>query len=708
MPHALPPRRLIVLAGPRAWGKQRAVALGSRSGLQDQQITWLEPEDDASGLLGQERAMLVLDTYHGLNPDVFGRVSGLIQAGGALLLICPPLDDWPDYPDPEHLKLAPYPEQKSVIAGLYLKRWVRLLTSPGGIERYTPENDASIPPIKTSKPDAPLSQACTTDQQRAIEAICKTVTGQRRRPAIISADRGRGKSAALGLAAGKLLTSGQAKNIIVTASGFKQVGSVFKHAQAILPDAEFLANRKCLQHAHGRLSYVAADSLISKIQNCDLLIVDEASTLGIARLEALLRLYPRIAFSGTEHGYEGSGRGFSLKFRQLIQAHSRGQHALRLDTPVRWANGDLLEYWTNRLLLLDVNQGETGVAEPVEMQELSFHEITQSELAENETLLARLFGLLIDAHYQTRPVDCRYLLDAPNSRLFVAEHGNRIIGLVWLMLEGGLEADIAREVVAGRRRPQGHLVPQILAAHLGLEAAITLRCARIQRIVVNPHLQGQGIGSWMLGKIEKQDDINVDYLASSFGADPPLSAFWQRAGYRTARISDKPQAASGLHSVVVLKPCSEAANSLSLQTLKLFRAQFVTQLASGLRNLSLELACSIAPQSIDKLDLDSGEIKTAVLFAYAQRPYESSLAVLAKLGQYALFNSDPEFEPGGLTRHLFVKRTLQNQPWSACSKDLNINGQRECVKQLRHGARAVLAHAFSEEKIAKLRKKYHS
>ncbi|MCP3951305.1 MAG: tRNA(Met) cytidine acetyltransferase, partial [Desulfobacterales bacterium] len=243
-----------------------------------------------------------------------------------------------------------------------------------------------------------------------------------------------------------------------------------------------------------------------------------------------------IAFSGTEHGYEGSGRGFSLKFRQLIQAYCRGQHTVKLDTPVRWAPDDPLEYWTNQLLLLDLNQGEPGVAEPAELQALEFREITQSKLAENETLLTSIFGLLIDAHYQTRPVDCRYLLDAPNSRLFVAEHDKQIVGLVWLMLEGGLETDIAREVVAGRRRPQGHLVPQILAAHLGLEEAITLRCARIQRIVVNPLLQSQGIGSWMLGKISNQDDIHVDYLASSFGADPSLSSFWQRAGYRTARI----------------------------------------------------------------------------------------------------------------------------------------------------------------------------
>jgi tRNA(Met) cytidine acetyltransferase len=708
MPDKLTPRRLILLAGTQAWGEKTALDLINRSGLRSEQTLYLTPGDNALRFLGQERSLVVIDTYHGLNPDVFGRVSGLVQAGGALLLCCPALEDWPDYHDPEYLKLAPYPQQAETIKGLYLKRWVRLLSSLNGIECYTDAIQTAIPVLKACPPDAAHSQACTPDQQHAIDAVLSVVQGQRRRPAIISADRGRGKSAALGLAAGQLLATQQVQSIILTASSMSQVGSVFKHAHAVLPDSILHARQKGLQHPHGSIRYIAADALIAKQHECGLLIVDEASTLGVARLEALLKHYPRIAFSGTEQGYEGSGRGFSLKFRQLIQAHCRGQHAIKLDTPVRWATNDPLENWTNRLLLLDSEQSQGETQQHVKTDELSFREIEQSQLAEDDALLNKIMGLLVSAHYQTRPADVRHLLDAPNSRLFIAEHSKQVVGLVWLMLEGGLEIDIAREIAAGYRRPQGHLVPQVLAAHLGLEDAIVLRCARIQRIAVNPQLQGQGIGSWMLAQIEKQMAKNTDYLASSFGADPPLSHFWQRAGYHIARVSDKPQTASGLHSVVMLKPCSPAARSLGLKVQSLFREQFVNQLADSLRYFPPDLATSLANHGISKLSLNLDELKSAVLFAWTHRPYESSLPALTKIGRYALLNTATGIEPDGLAYQLLIKRTLQKKPWSKCCHELGIVGQSECVKQLRHGVRRILAYAGPSEEIALLRAQFNA
>lgn len=706
MPDKLTPRRLILLAGTQAWGEQTALELINRSGLRAEQSLWLTPDDNALNFLGQDRALVVIDTYHGLNPDVFGRVSGLVQAGGVLLLLCPTFEDWPDYHDPEYLKLVPYPQQPETLEGFYLKRWVRLLKSLNGIEYYTAATQTAIPALRACPPDAAISQACTPDQQDAIGAVLRVVQGKRRKPAIISADRGRGKSAALGLAAGQLLATQQVQNIILTASSMSQVGSVFKHAHAVLPDAIMHSRQKRLQHPHGNIRYIAADSLIEKYHECDLLIVDEASTLGVARLEALLKRYPRIAFSGTEQGYEGSGRGFSFKFRQLIQGHCRGQHAVKLNTPVRWALNDPLEYWTNRLLLLDSEQSQDESHQCVITGELNFREIEQSQLAEDDALLNKIMGLLINAHYQTRPADGRHLLDAPNSRLFIAEHNTQLVGLVWLMLEGGLEIDIAREIVAGLRRPQGHLAPQILAAHLGLEDAIVLRCIRVQRIAVSPILQGQGIGSWMLAQIEKQMAKNTDYLASSFGADLPLSHFWQRAGYHTARVSDKPQAASGLHSVVMLKPCSPAARSLVLKAQSLFRNQFVNQLANSLRHFPSDLAASLASHDASKLDLNSDELKGAVLFAWAHSPYESSLAVLAKIGQYALLSTATGIEPCGLARQLFIKRTLQKKPWSKCCDKLGIEGKSECVKQLRYGVRRILAHAGPKQEIAQLRAQF--
>jgi tRNA(Met) cytidine acetyltransferase len=706
MPPTLPPRRLILLAGPQDWGKQVVTDLITSSQLQESQYFWLEPEDKSFGLLGQDRALVIIDAYLGLNPDVIGRVSGLVQAGGALVLICPTFQNWPVYPDPETDKLTPYPMGHQTIPGFYLRRWVRVLKSLTGIEHYTVDDFTDIPVVEAKIPAPPLSEACTSEQQQAVDAICKTARGHRRRPALISASRGRGKSAALGLAAGKLLASRRAQTIIVTASSFNQVSSVFKHAQAVLPDAEMAVAKKCLQHAHGTLRYISADVLIECPEKCDLLIVDEASTLGVARLAAVLEHYPRVVFSGTEYGYEGSGRGFALKFKQLIEAHSRGQYYIKLKIPIRWTINDPLEYWINRLLLLDISQMAGETPDDIPIKALSFQAIEQSALAEDETLLTQVFGLLIDAHYQTRPVDARYLLDAPNSQLYAAVFEGQIIGLIWLMLEGGLGAGIAREIVIGRRRPQSHRVPQILAAHLGLEDAVTMRCARIQRIVVRPEAQGRGIGSWMITQVEDSLGNDIDYLASSFGINLALSNFWQRGKFNTIRLSDKLRAASGLHSAVVLKPISIVAEKLVTEAQALFIEQFIVQLSSDLNNLSSQLACQLVPQGADLEVLNYRELKTAVLFAYGKRPLESSLAVLTKIARSALLDASLVFDPDDRPRQLFIMRFLQHQPWARCAEYSGLSGQRKCTSLLRQGVHSVLSQRYPEPQITGLRSQY--
>ena len=80
--------------------------------------------------------------------------------------------------------------------------------------------------------------------------------------------------------------------------------------------------------------------------------MDEAAGIPLDSLATLLTFYPRIAMATTVHGYEGSGRGFLLRFREIIERHSRGWHPVTLGTPVRWAPGDLLEARINQLLLL--------------------------------------------------------------------------------------------------------------------------------------------------------------------------------------------------------------------------------------------------------------------------------------------------------------------------------------------------------------------
>ncbi len=59
-----------------------------------------------------------------------------------------------------------------------------------------------------------------------------------------------------------------------------------------------------------------------------------------------------------------------------------------------------------------------------------------AELAHNEVLLNQLFGLLINAHYQTSPNDIQQLLDDPNLRLLIASQSEVIIGCCVVSKEG--------------------------------------------------------------------------------------------------------------------------------------------------------------------------------------------------------------------------------------------------------------------------------
>ncbi len=79
-------------------------------------------------------------------------------------------------------------------------------------------------------------------------------------------------------------------------------------------------------------------------------------------LNQLLRQYNRIAFASTVHGYEGTGRGFAIKFRQQLDAVSPQWRQLRISQPIRWAENDPLERWVFKVLLLDAEYASLKLA----------------------------------------------------------------------------------------------------------------------------------------------------------------------------------------------------------------------------------------------------------------------------------------------------------------------------------------------------------
>ena len=164
----------------------------------------------------------------------------------------------------------------------------------------------------------------------------------------------RGKSAALGIAAASLFKSGL-DQIVVTGPSLLSTEQVFQHSAALLEEASL--SRGILEWQGRQLRFVAPDELTQAMESekveCDLMLVDEAATLPVPLLETLLRQHSRIVFSSTVHGYEGTGRGFAIRFRKVLDRITPKWRTLHLQQAIRWSERDPLEHLIFSSLLLD-------------------------------------------------------------------------------------------------------------------------------------------------------------------------------------------------------------------------------------------------------------------------------------------------------------------------------------------------------------------
>lgn len=476
----------------------------------------------ARTLLGQECDALVFDAHSGFDVNALAAVSGTLRGGGTLFLLIPQLDVWAAFPDPDYRRFIPYPYQPEDVRGRFLQRLVRMLSRWSG---FSPTISTASETVVGLKPDL---------QQVVMQTILQSEI-----PVVLTADRGRGKSAALGMAASQLQAMG--KRVLLTAPSRATVATVFKHA-ALPP------------------SFCAPDDLLQTLPEGDVLLVDEAAAIPVPLLLKMLEHYPRCVFSTTLHGYEGSGRGFLLRFQKELDAYALDWQAVRLHQPVRWAENDPLERFINQALLLDA---EPAVV-PVDCtQGAHYHCLNRDELVHNEPLLRQLFGLLITAHYQTRPSDLRQMLDAPDISIHVLEQQGVIVAVALLSREGGLDAELTAAIHAGTRRPHGHPVPQTLTFHAKIPRAAELICERVMRMAVYPSLQGQGLGAQLLEHLRHYaSHKGADYLGVSYAMTPALLRFWERAGFTLARVGHRQDAASGSRSAVQIFGLTDAGRQL--------------------------------------------------------------------------------------------------------------------------------------------------
>ncbi len=696
----------LVVSGEAAWCADVAQAL--QRGAQWSHCLWLgaeapvdyehraAPRPDA--LLGQEWDAVVLDAHSGLDPDLLGAAGGTVRGGGALLLLTPPLAAWPAFVDPQHARIAVAPYHIEQVSGRFLRRLARLIAADESVLclqqgcGLSPLPPLLPLPLEGEEYVAPAidAQFRSEDQQRAVEALCKVVTGHRRRPLVLISDRGRGKSAAFGIAAARLLQD-RVQRIVITAPRADAVAAVFEQAQRVTGG---VIKDGVLHVGESRLVFVPPDELTLRPVPADLVLVDEAAAIPAPLLERLLERYARIAYATTVHGYEGTGRGFALRFQQVLQQRAPQWKALHLETPLRHAPHDPLEHWLFHALLLDAGAVPEAELTALTLDDCMVERVDRDRLVDDEATLAQLFGLLVLAHYRTRPYDLRQLLDGPNLSIYALRWRGWVVATALVAEEGGFADDIACAVYEGRRRLRGHLLPQSLAAHGSVADAPCLRYARLMRIAVHPAVQRRGLGSRLLkGVIAAAREVGYDVVGASFGATSELLRFWTRLDFTPVRVGVTREHTSGTHAVMVLHALSEAGASLCTTA----RQRLLTQLPHALS----EFLHDVAPELVAALLRDDGEHgpppledwewRDARAYAHAQRGYDACLSALHKLTRAALADATCAAKLSAEQRAVLVMKVLQQRSWAEVAEALTLDGRAAVIEALRAAVRGVMA-----------------
>lgn len=563
-----------------------------------------ENADWAKNLLGQEFDRIIFDVRRAFNLDSLAIAAGTLRAGGSLILcLNSPSEEIKNLIDLDSLRWSGEPE--GIATPHFYQHFYVLL------ERYFPAHLNVFPVRKVSSSTfiAGDKSQPTQEQQEIIQQILSSEA----EVSVLTAKRGRGKSALAGFFS-------------------QQLRQIFPQTRIWLTAPNKSAVKILLEFSDEPLNFIAPDELCRQIQQnpaqfaSDWLFIDEAAMIPLPILFELISPFKRVLCTTTIQSYEGTGRGFLLKF--LPNLHRTFQQ-FDLTKPLRWAENDPLEKFIDELLLLEA-ENSLPLPPYSDKSAVEIQPVSQAELVPQ---IEQFYGLLTLAHYRTSPLDLRRLFDAPRQHFYLAKSNNRLIGGVWALEEGGLtEPDLIEQICRGNRRPKGNLVVQKLAHSYNLPEVLTASSLRISRIALLEQWQQKGIGSTLIAQIAKQS--KADFLSVSFGYTAGLAAFWQKCGFILQHIGEKQEASSGCYSAIALLPLTP----MSTEWIKTARLNFERHFALSDHPLLSELALT------QQWELDSNDLIYLQNFVKNHRTLYLTKPSIRRLLRKLMINESDFFE----------------------------------------------------------------
>lgn len=396
----------------------------------------------------------------------------------------------------------------------------------------------------------------TVDQAKALLIFVDAIAEKTLRNTVaLTASRGRGKSAALGVAIAAAVAHGYS-NIFITSPSPENLKTLFEFVfkgfdalgyldhvdytilQSTNPDFNKAIVRVNIHRQHRQTIQYIQPQDAHVLGQAELLVIDEAAAIPLPLVRKLMGPY-LVFMASTINGYEGTGRSLSLKLIQQLREQSRGGvngqgeidvadrstgkasknaekslggRSLRevtLSEPIRYAPGDSVEKWLNRVLCLDATLPKSrmntqGCPHPSQCELLqvnrdtlfSFHPVS-------EKFLQQMMALYVASHYKNTPNDLQLMSDAPAHQLFVLvppiDEGAAKLPEPLCVIQVALEGRISRQSVLNSlsrgQRAGGDLIPWLVSQQYQDEDFAGLSGARVVRIATNPEYLNMGYGS---------------------------------------------------------------------------------------------------------------------------------------------------------------------------------------------------------------------
>ena len=416
---------------------------------------------ETENILGQTFGMCVLQDFEAITPNILARTIETVEGGGVVIILMKTvkslkqlyamsMDVHSRFRTEAHNSVVPRFNERFILSlgdcnsCLVLDDELNILPISTSM-KYLPvsegleEGDADasgyfeepqLVELKASLADTPnagnlVALSKTFDQGKAILSFLDAISEKTLRSTVVlTAARGRGKSAAIGLCLAGAISYGYS-NVFVTAPSPENLKTVFefiinglkalKYNEHMdfevvyenINDVGKVVIRINIFKEHRQTIQYIKPTECEKLSHAELVAIDEAAAIPLPTIKKLMG--PYLTFlSSTVNGYEGTGRSLSLKLIQQLRvqqgaalaaaakasgdeisgpkskkgerrvhedrwkaaaesaargitSNARILTELKLDTPIRYSLNDPIEKWLNNLLCLDVTTHSTRI-----------------------------------------------------------------------------------------------------------------------------------------------------------------------------------------------------------------------------------------------------------------------------------------------------------------------------------------------------------